>query len=133
MENKEKEGNRVYQVQLDHLGIQELRVILVYQVLLGSQVQMERLAKEALLDHKVSRVSLDLQEYLVLWVLKDPGDFLVKKELKEIQDHLEYQEKEDHLAYLGLLERKEIEEILDQEETKGQLVHLEDLAILDYQ
>ena len=62
-------------------------------------------------------------------MLKDQEDFLVKKELKEIQDHLEYLEKVDHQVYLGLLERKEIEEILDQEETKGQLDHLEGLEI----
>ena len=131
MGNKEKEENRAYQVPLDHLEIQELRVTRVSQDLLENQVLMERQVREVHLDHKVSRVSQDHQEYLVSWVLKDQEVFLVKKELKEIQDHLESLEKEDHLAYLGLLERKVIGEIQDQEEIKGQLVHQEDLEILD--
>ena len=65
--NRGKEGSKVYQaplVLLEMLGHKETQE---FQVQLGNQGQQEQLVREAHLDHKEFKASLDLLVFLESW------------------------------------------------------------------
>ena len=67
MANREKEGSKVYQAPLVLLEMLGHKETLVFLVQLGSQGQQEQLVREAHLDHKESKASLDLLVFLASW------------------------------------------------------------------